>query len=190
MIERFSISPRRSGEVWDNWENKVKNGKLLIFRLSHPASPGSGGEQFTNKAGRLDFDDSNLTKDRDNFNEVWGEFVKPCETRTIKIIYRVEGIEKSGTKIYVGVIGCDYGDIISSHQKGNLENKIKSGKLLIYQSERVRKRGAGSPDSFVELPGLTRSLSFNFAKNNLQKDLSSSNEIWGEFVKPGKTEFI
>ncbi len=102
----------------------------------------------------------------------------------------LRAFEKDGVKIFTGVITSQYGHIVSFHQKGNLASKIKNGKLLIYESERVHStslRGAGSPDSFVELPDATGHQKLEKFDSNVRSDSDTVNEMWGEFISVGKT---
>ncbi|MBW7888385.1 MAG: hypothetical protein H3C35_08505 [Bacteroidetes bacterium] len=96
----------------------------------------------------------------------------------------VKAFNGDGNIIYAGVISDKDGLIVSFHNKENIKGKIKNGKLLIYQSEKMQP-DANSSASFVELSSVVRRL--NFAYNNVGKDSDTVNEIWGEFISIGKT---
>lgn len=141
--------------------------------------------------GEFSFSKKFWTKLEGERRELFG-LVKPTMMKPDYIMVDAEygtlflkGYKKGESHLYIGVIGSESGHIISFHRKRNLEDKIKNGKLLIYQAEGVlshSSRGAGSPDSFVELP----SVSGRFTDNIADYD-GKVNEIWGEFIKPGKT---
>lgn len=76
------------------------------------------------------------------------------------------------------------GLIVSFHNKENIKGKIKNGKLLIYQSEKMQP-DANSSAFFVEPSSVVSRL--NFANNNVGKDSDTVNEVWGEFIAVGKT---
>jgi hypothetical protein len=92
----------------------------------------------------------------------------------------LKGFIREGINTYAGIIRSKDGLIISLHEKGNVLNKIKSGKILIYQSETSTTRGAGSPDSFVDLPDVSSRLKLNMQK--IEESINTNNQFWGEYI--------
>lgn len=73
--------------------------------------------------------------------------------------------------------------IVSMHEKGNIKNKVKEGKLLIYS------RSHSSSQLYSLDKQFTRAgVSFNFADVNINKNelkINTYGELWGELI-PGK----
>ncbi len=86
-----SLTDRKESNI----SNKIKAGKLLLYsRRLHSAGSGSFGEKFPALPGlRFNFAESNLLKNNDSFNEVWGKFVSPGNVISTKIKYAVDGFE-------------------------------------------------------------------------------------------------
>lgn len=205
------LTNKNYGEITNKMKSfvsRMPDSKTVVEQLNKTAEPfreleyslGNIEKEFPGYKVDTPLGEFNFSKNfwsklnKDEREKLFG-LIKPTMTKPEYIIIDedygtlfLKAYEKGKKKNYVGVIGSEYGHIISFHPKNNIESKVKSGKLLVYQSERVRERGAGSPDSFVELPGLAGSASFNFADQKLSNNYDTYNEVWGEFIAQGKNK--
>lgn len=77
--------------------------------------------------------------------------------------------------------------IVSMHEKGNIKNKFKEGKLLIYSRDQQRPDQRYFPDKQFTRVGDSLNFTANINKQNFKNSSIKQNygELWGEII-PGK----
>lgn len=65
----------------------------------------------------------------------------------------------------------------------NVKNKVRDGKLLIFNRQLLRVGASASRKEFATLPEYS-----SFADSNIQNDAGKSNETWAYFNSPGKID--